>query len=96
MKKTVVLALIIINLMALGLVSEKPIWVSSQTDVATFAVLTVEPNPDLIGQTVTIYASIQPSPRSLVFHNLTFNVSLPDDTWQWFGPYNTSLNGLIS
>jgi hypothetical protein len=47
--------LIIISLVTLGLVSERPVWGNSQTDVTTtITALTVEPNPDVLSQNYTI------------------------------------------
>ncbi len=98
MKNTVAITLIVICIMVLSSVSERPLLVNSQTVVSTSVALTLEPNPDVLGQIITINASIQPSPPSSadVFHGLTVNVTLPDGTLQRLGSYSTSSNGLIS
>ena len=90
MKKIIIPALILISLMALGLISGKPIWVKAQTEVTPSTFLTVTPNPDGIGFAILIDASIQPAVPYLGVATFTLNMTLPDGTYQVLSPFGQS------
>ena len=90
MKKTVVAALILISIVALGWVSERPIWVHSETEVAPSASFTVAPNPTGIGFSVSITVTVQPAGFGATA--FTLNVTRPDGTYQVLSPFGQSVD----
>jgi hypothetical protein len=69
--------LIIISLVTLGLVSERPVWGNSQTDVTTtITALTVEPNPDVLSQNYTIGNLTFPYVDGGAWSNLTVSATI--------------------
>jgi hypothetical protein len=98
MKKTAVIALIIVCLMTLGIVFDEPVRVHAQTSVISSASISVQPNPAKLGQVLDVRSQIEPAPPTSddTFINLSVTVLRPDGHVETLGPFASSAAGNLS
>lgn len=82
MSKRDLLAFVLIITVGLCALSDVPVRVDAHTNIATYAIMAVEPNPVTIGDSVAITVLIVPTPPSFTgsFDNISITFDRPDGT----------------
>ena len=101
MCKSFALLLVLVFLTASGITSVMPalkigvLSVKAQTNIATSAFISVQPETAEMGQAVGVDIRIEPAPPEPtdMFHDITLKVTRPDGITDVFAPITTDING---